>query len=39
MNANVSSFSVSAKTHLRKQVKPRSGGRSQNDIVARGLPV
>lgn len=31
--------SVSAKTNLRKQVKPHRGGRSQNRRMARGMPV
>jgi hypothetical protein len=39
MNMTDINSSVSAKTNLRKQVKPHRGGRSQNRRIARGLPV
>lgn len=39
MNKIVHNPSVSVKTHLRKQVKPQCGGRSQNYLVARGMPI
>ncbi|GBG15365.1 uncharacterized protein NMK_2970 [Novimethylophilus kurashikiensis] len=30
---------VSAEANLREQVKPRSGGRSQNGSIAKGMPI
>ena len=39
MSAHFFNPAVSAKTNLRKQVKPQRGGRSQNRRIARGLPV
>ncbi len=39
MSAQFINPSISAKTNLRKQVKPYRGGRSQNRRIARGLPV
>jgi hypothetical protein len=39
MNANIHNFSVSVQANLRQQVKPRSGGHSQNESVARGMPI
>ncbi len=45
MNMNLSQHSVSvealvpARGNLRMQVKPQSGGRSQNEELARGMAV
>lgn len=39
MNRNVDQHSVSVEANLLWQVKPRSGGRSQNEALARGMSV
>lgn len=39
MTRNVHQHSVSVEANLRMQVKPQSGGRSQNEELARGMSV
>ncbi len=39
MNTHFFNLPVVVKTNLRKQVKPHRGGRSQNELIARGMPI
>lgn len=38
-NSDIHQSSVSVQANLLQQVKPRSGGRSQNRRLMRGLPI